>query len=204
MENHAKLKNYWIETLTEWRDYFSNRGKPTREQYCVHRFLQISDVAHTCEDLTSPEQGSVVDVQWNDLRFQVKEITDPDVNRGEIKEILRQVNDSDNIEELNRALVGQARDVPSVTSMYDLVSDAAETLSEQGRYVSTKSELDLLFYVTRSHCSLLRIAEIQRDGLDSLGWRSISVVNEKQAVVLSASNNAPDLLMKRKGRIYVP
>ncbi|RCK18900.1 MULTISPECIES: DUF1780 domain-containing protein [Thalassospira] len=202
MNNHTKLKNYWIETLTEWRHYFSNRGKPEREKYCVDRFLEIFDIPHDCKDFIAPEQGSVIDVQWNDLRFQVKEITDLSVNRGEFKEILRKVKKSEDIEDLGRFLVGQSRDVPSVASMYDLVSKESAILSKEKRYVSTKSELDLLFYVTRSHCSLLQPDEAQRNVLDSLGWRSISVVNEKQAVVLSALDNAPDLIRKRKGQIY--
>ncbi|MDG4721543.1 MULTISPECIES: DUF1780 domain-containing protein [Thalassospira] len=204
MNDFDHYKNHYIHDLTEDRKYFSNLGKAEREQDCVHWFLQMIDVEHNCVDLEAPDQASIVDVKWKNANFQVKEIADPKVKRGEIKEILSAVENAESFGDLNRSLVGTGRDIPEVTSMCDLVYQRSVELSAHRRYTSAKTEVDLLFYITRTYSSLLKADDINRINYAKLGWRSISVLNSKQAAVISASNDAPDCLRDRVGRIYCP
>jgi hypothetical protein len=41
-------------------------------------------VEHQNEELNSPDQRSKVDVHFRDARFQVKELTDPNMRRGKL------------------------------------------------------------------------------------------------------------------------
>ena len=95
------------------------------------------------------------------------------------------------------SLVGDVQDVPPVANMYELVLAEATELAGDKSYSTSKGELDLLIYVTRTRASLIQPEEIADQAFSGLGWRSVSCVNEKQAVVLFSSPCAPDFLNER-------
>lgn len=97
-----------------------------------------------------------------------------------------------------------AQDVPGVSRMYDLVNSESRKLSELETYKTAKSELDLIFYITRTMASLITEDEIDLHGLSILGWRSISCINAKQAVVLYANESAPKFLKRKLKQIIKP
>lgn len=78
--------------------------------------------------------------------------------------------------------------------MYDLVVKGAKQLSESKTYMASKNDLDLIFYITRQRASLVQRKEICSLDFCKLGWRSVSCVNSKQAVVLFAAQDAPDFI----------
>ena len=67
-----------------WEDvqYFSNANKPARERWIVSQFLNVLAVPHQEGDLLSLEQENKVDVKFREAAFQVKELPDPDLQRG--------------------------------------------------------------------------------------------------------------------------
>ena len=151
---------------------------------------------HKEEELLSPEQKDKVDVSFRSALFQVKELTDPDLRRGKMyKDIYNSIKAATSLDEVS--MVGDIRDVPPIASMYELVLEKSGELSNSESYKASKSELDLLFYITRTRASLIQPNEINSEAFSSLGWRSVSCVNSKQAVVLFSSPSAPEFIQKR-------
>ena len=176
----------------DW-DYFANKNKAARERYAVGRFLSILAVPHLEAELQSLEQHSKSDVQFRDAFFQVKELTDPDLRRGKMyKDAYNSITAAKSLNEVS--LIGDARDNPPIANMYRLVVVMATELACNKQYLKKKTELDLLIYVTRTRASLIHSNELNADEIASSGWRSVSCVNEKQAVVLFSSPSAPTFL----------
>ncbi|BFU95770.1 MAG: hypothetical protein NTNFB02_24920 [Nitrospira sp.] len=89
------------------------------------------------------------------------------------------------------ALPSVANYIPPIGKIYELVLDMIVGLSNEKKYLSRKSALDLVIYVIRTRASLIKPPEIELNDFSGLGWRSVSCVNSKQAVVLYASSHAP-------------
>jgi hypothetical protein len=182
-----------------WDDveYFSNAKKGERERWVVSEFLSILGVEHKVEELLSPEQKKKVDVRFRNALFQVKELPDPDLRRGKMyKDIFNSLKAAKSLDEVS--LVGDARDVPPIASMYELVFEKARELSNSESYRTSKNSLDLLVYVTRTMASLIQPNEIRSEAFSSLGWRSVSCVNSKQAIVLFSSPSAPEFIFENR------
>jgi hypothetical protein len=68
----------------DWREqhrFFSNQGKEDRERWVVAEFLNLRGIQFEEAELRSPEQAHSTDVMFRSARFQVKEITSPDIRR---------------------------------------------------------------------------------------------------------------------------
>lgn len=178
-----------------WDDlqYFSNANKPARERWVVAQFLEALSVLHLESDLQSLENENKVDVRFREAAFQVKELTEPELRRGQMyKDAYESIKTANRLEDVS--LVGQVRDIPPVTNMYDLVVDLARELSEGNKYREEITSIDLLVYVTRSRAALIRSDELNQSAFSGLGWRSVSCVNTKQSVVLYAADSAPEFI----------
>lgn len=183
------MKRYWEDNF----QFYSNAGKEARERWVVSEFLSCLSISFTPEELRSQEQKSKIDVEFREGRFQIKEITDPDIRRNaEIKTTYERVMNAKTLQETVGP--GFAYDIPSIVSGYDLVKERARDLALSEKYVECKSNLDLLFYVTRTRASIIKPFEINREELSSLGWRSISCLMGRDAMVLYASCQAPFFL----------
>ncbi len=173
--------------------FFSNRKKEDRERWVVSEFLRRRSVNFLDTELKSPDQHSKTDVHFRGANFQVKESLNPGTNRGnEVKATYQRLMAAATLEQV----VGPqfSYDVPSPTTVYELVFGAASRLVNEPKYVDVKRDLDLLFYVTRTRASLIRADEIDAKGLSSLGWRSISSLAGSQAMVLFSQMHAPSFL----------
>lgn len=178
-----------------WDDlqYFSNANKPARERWVVAQFLEALSVPHLESDLQSLENENKVDVRFREAAFQVKELTEPDLRRGQMyKDDYESIKAANRLEDVS--LVGQVCDAPPVANMYDLVVDLARELSEGNKYREEIISIDLLVYVTRSRAALIRSDELDQSAFSGLGWRSVSCVNTKQSVVLYAADSAPEFI----------
>jgi len=185
----AEMKRNWEDNL----QFYSNAGKEARERWVISEFLSCLSIPFTPEELRSHEQKSKIDVEFREGRFQIKEITDPDIRRNaEIKTTYERVMNAKTLQETVGP--GFAYDIPSIVSGYDLVKERARDLASSDKYVECKSNLDLLFYVTRTRASIIKPFEINREELSSLGWRSISCLMGRDAMVLYASCQAPIFL----------
>jgi hypothetical protein len=192
------MKRSWASDL----HFFSNAGKEERERWVVKEFLDHLTIKYSVEELFSHEQKSDVDVQFRDARFQIKEITNPGCRRGaEIKATYQHVMKAKTLEDT----IGPSfiSDIPNVLNGYEVIRDEALKLAKDPRYVQSKAELDLLFYLTRSRVSIVQSAEIKEEELASLGWRSISCLMGEKALVLFARTDSPEFLRHRDGERFV-
>lgn len=177
--------------------FFSGKGEKKREHWVVREFLGRLSIAFAADELHSHEQKSKVDVEFRDARFQVKEITEPNCRRGaEIKDSYLLHMNAKTLKDTIAPVFGY--DIPSILNGYDLVREGAQELSSDARYLQSKADLDLLFYVTRSRVSVVQQQEVKADELSSLGWRSISCLMGDRALVIFAHADAPAFL-RREG-----
>jgi len=181
-------------------ELFTNSSKEKRERWVVEEFLSISRIRFAKNELHSPEQESKVDVYFRDAKFQIKEITDPNFKRGKFyKDEYHSYKNASSINGVS--FVSEGHDSPKITNMYDLVLEQAKKLADDARYKGLKGKLDLMIYVTRPRSSLIQSSEINGNDYLSMGWRSVSCLNSKQAVVLFSSKDAPDFLKNISGKI---
>lgn len=189
-----------LDRLLKWAwdnvEYFSNPNTAARERWIVSEFLSVLAVQHNAEGLLSLEQCNKADVRFRDAFFQVKELSDPDLRRGKMyKDAYNSIKAAQTLNEVS--LVGDASDIPPIANMHMLVVEKAKELACDKRYQGLKAELDLLIYVTRTRAALIQQHEIDLDAFAGLGWRSVSCVNTKQAVVLFSSPSAPEFIRER-------
>lgn len=192
----AKLEKHALNDVK----FYSNSNKPERERWVVVKFLSILNIQHQYEEVCCLEQKMKADVHFRGAFFQVKELTNPDLKRGKLyKDAYNSIKAAKSLDDVR--WIGEVQDVPPIVTMYDLIREKTEDLAE-GKYCSFKAELDLLFYVTRHCASLIQQSELRIDDFLSLGWRSVSCVNEKQAVVLFASQCAPKFIVERSQKVF--
>lgn len=195
----AELLSSMRASAKEELDFFSNKGKETRERWVVGQFLVRIPIAFKEDELESLPQRSKSkqDVRFRDAGFQVKEILDTGRRYSEVKVTYERLMAATSL----AGVVGPSftYDVPPPTTMYALVSESAASLAAQPRYANVKAEIDLLFYVTRTRASHIRRDEIDIEFLASLGWRSISCLAAERATVLFAHQHAPAFLRGHNG-----
>ena len=195
--DEREILDHLLKSAHDDRKYFSRDNKAERERWVVAELLAILGVTYHEEELISLAESSKIDVQFRDASFQVKELTDPELRRDKMyKDAYKSILAAKRLEDVT--LVGDAREIPPTSNMYELVVELASGLASN-KYREVKSELDLLIYVTRTRASLIQRGEVDAELLSELGWRSISCVNAKQAVVLFASKAAPEFLRHRSG-----
>ena len=188
-----ELLNKLRESALEDLRFFSNIGREAREHWVVSEFLRIQNVQFSEDELISYPLHSKVDVEFRDARFQVKEFLNPGIKRHrDAKERYEKLMSVSSVENMVLPVFGY--DVPPVAKIYDLISAEAVSLATSSKYMNEKSNLDLIFYVTRTHASLIKKDEINYEHLRSVGWRSISCLAGKQATVIFAASNAPAFL----------
>jgi hypothetical protein len=174
--------------------FFSNRGKEERERWVVTEFLACLTIPFSIEELHSDKQSSKVDVMFRDARFQIKEIIESNTKRGdEIRATYNRVKKAKKLAETIGP--GFVYDVPPPVNGYELIREKVEDLS--AKYASAKKTLDLLFYVTRTHASIVKKNEINAEELSSFGWRSISCLMGNHACVLYAQPDAPSFILSK-------
>lgn len=194
--NDSEIFNHLEISAREDVKYFSNPNKDERERWVVSEFLSVLSIDYQEAEIISLEQDNKVDVCFRSAQFQIKELTDPNLRRGKMyKDALNSITAATSLEEVS--LISDVHDLPPVSNMYELILDMASELANSEKYMDLKSEIDLLIYVTRTRASLIQSHELKREKFSSLGWRSISCVNSKQAVVLHSSQTAPKFIVER-------
>lgn len=189
-----------LATAQEGMRFVSNPGKKELECWVVGEFLRLLQVTYTEDEIHPEHQTSKTDVEFQKACFQIKEILNPGAKpyaEARYKyEFLKAATMPENID--NPLFVYDvpppAYDIPSPTTIYALVSEAAHHQSISINYLHIKAELDLLLHVTRTRASLVKQSEIDLKFLSSLGWRSISCLSGNQATVLFANGHAPPFL----------
>jgi hypothetical protein len=192
-----RLKKFWSEEAR----FFSNKGKEDREKWIVLEFLSVLDVDFNETELepVDQEDDRKVDIRFRDALFQIKEVTDPNTRiTRDTKEFNNAIQNATSLDDVKYE--GHIYDVSPVVQEYDLLFKKAREEAEK-KYINTKDKLDLLIYTTRTRTGLIQPNEINQAALSELGWRSISCLNAKQAVVLFSTERAPKFLYERSGQI---
>ncbi len=199
MDDHEILKRQ-LKLAREDVKYFSNSNKENRERSVVSEFLFILGIEHHGDELQSLEQENKVDVCFRNAQFQVKELPNPNLRRGKMnKDIYNSIKAAKSCEEVS--WVGDTHEIPPIANMYELIFEKSRDLANSQTYKASKTGIDLLIYVTRTHASLIQVSEIKSEEFSVLGWRSVSCVNTKQAVVLHATQSAPMFLVERSQQL---
>lgn len=173
--------------------YLSNGGKEERERWVISEFLTLQKIEFSEDELHSPSQHSKIDVEFRNAKFQIKEILNPGTRRyKDAKARYDCLMAAKNLRDIQWPML--AYDIPPVTTIYNLISSEAFVLSISNKYIFQKANLDLIFYVTRTYASLIRKEEIDHEYFSSMGWRSISCLAGKQAILIFANKNAPAFL----------
>ncbi|MDX8399648.1 MAG: DUF1780 domain-containing protein [Gallionellaceae bacterium] len=144
--NDRRILDSLQKSARENLEYFSTQNKEVRERWVVSEFLRIIEVQHYEGELISLEQKNKTDVQFRKANFQVKELTDPDLRRYKMyKDACNSANSANTLAEVS--LTTEARDMPPVANMYELVFNKTVELARSKKYEETKRELDLLMRV---------------------------------------------------------
>jgi len=176
--------------------FYTNPFRTERERWTVSFFLNALKIEYDIKDLISLEQNNPIDVQFHELNFQIKEITDPHFKRnGFYKTIYKSLDSAKSIDDIT--LIGESYDISEVSSMCDLIHQQCQLLSAE-KYIDNKSDMDLLFYVTRHNTALITDYDLKTD-FSIFNFRSVSCINSKQAVVLFASQHAPVIIKNHIG-----
>jgi hypothetical protein len=200
--NENEVRQHLLSSAREDLEFYSNAGKEVRERWVVSEFLKAIECSFEKSEISSLEQSSKIDVQFRDARFQVKEIVSPKLLRGKrVKDTYNSIKSAKILEDIE--LPSIAEDIPNVAKIYDLVLAEANKLSTSEIYKTSKNELDLIFYITRTRASLIQKEEINTHDFSCLGWRSVICLNSKQAVILYAASRAPKFLREGSERVAI-
>jgi hypothetical protein len=170
--------------------FLSNEGKVERELWVAREFLTNLEINFSEEELVSPPDDPP-DVIFRSVQFEIKDIVDYP-RHAEAKLEFRIAREAKRPEDLIEETV--ARDI-TYTEVVNLIEEKVTDL----KYApSTRSQLDLLFYICLDNSrAFIAVPRKPLDGLASLGYRSISLLMGRRSVVLVASMQAPGILRSR-------
>jgi hypothetical protein len=186
--------------LRDWLRWFSNAKKQDREIWVCRQFLQNLGLAFDSAELL-PVEDQAPDVLFREVRFEVKELLDPDRRRtDEYKEDLRRAEEASSIEELD--LWECFTPVDLTPEM--IVSDIEDRIAGWAALYEPRfrSTLDLLVYYNIMDLLFEEFTDTpQADFLGGHGFRSISMTTGSHAWVLWAGPSSPDLISSLVGLI---
>jgi len=202
MDKKEKEKSYiedYISDVKESLDFFSNKRKPEREKWVVNELLTYFKMEFKPAELCS-YKDEPPDIIFRDAHFEIKEIQNNNRRRtDEYKNTLEKARKAGRISEL----LEQYTPINiSIDGAFLIIAPATDKWT--AKYgLSLCEKLDLLIYLnlrgTTLDCDDLEIID-DKDKIQ--GWRSISVVSNNCAFVISAAASAPIFLQIRSGKIF--
>jgi hypothetical protein len=177
---------------------FSNAGQELQERTAVAGLLRTLRIDFKKSDIVKrgPEP---IDIWFRDARFQVTELLDRDRRRNsEVKERSVRISKARRLSDLIEP--GTVTSDPiTPRELTKIVSERAT--EKQRKYGNNCLDIDLLVYVNLHRRHLFPTAPFPKT-TDELfdGWRSVSVIMERFAMVLWASPTAPQFIQKRTGK----
>lgn len=179
-------------------EYFSSDNKKDREIRIVKFFLDILKVNYQETELIPISvRDEPPDVFFRDACFEVKEILPKNMRRHqECKEALEKAEAANTVSDLCEDY--EARTV----TLNEIMTRIEEKLQELYTICPTmRKNTDLLLYVCLATFYRLEPYNIPQNCKD---WRSVSMcTNSKLAIVLFASQGAPDFIRANMGRLIL-
>lgn len=176
---------------------FSNIGQELQERTVVAGLLRILGIDFRENEII--KHGSEpIDVRFRGARFQVTEILDEGRPRNlEIKQRAERVSRAKGLKDLLEPGTISSRVIAS-DELVAIVS--ARTQEKARKYGGKCRDVDLLIYVNLQgrHSPSGPFQAYAEEVF--VGWRSVSVVMERFAIILWAAADAPPFLVQHKGR----
>jgi hypothetical protein len=177
---------------------FSNTGQDLQERTAVAGFLRVLGIDFREDEIIKcgPEP---IDICFREARFQVTEILDPGRPRNlEIKQRADRARAAKSLGELVEPGTASSHSL----GPNELLALTLQRTKEKARKYAGKCDgIDLLIYVNLLRRHMNPAASIPRSkAVESVGWRSVSVIMERFAAVLWAADNAPSFLIERRGQ----
>lgn len=183
--------------LRESVEYFSAKNKPERERWICHEFIQNLGLTYGEQEVATPNDEPP-DVVFRDCRFEIKELLDPGRRRHqEYKASLQKALEATDPQDLLKEF--SPKDI-TPHQIGDRILNALETL--QKHYApSTRRHLDILFYVNLQE-HFLKVGPMPSPHFFApYGWRSVSAIIDRGALVFFAGPDAPGALVSSVGRL---
>lgn len=184
--------------LKESVEFFSSANKVKRELWVVKEFLSNLGIKFIEDELVLVSDQPP-DVKFHNARFEIKEILDEGRKRHrEYKEKLAEAQSVSRFSDLLEMYT------PKDISAQEIVGKVSSALDNIVYANDVCKDLDLLFYVNLSKCSLsdnLQYNLLDRQKFER--WRSVSFVKNGVSCVLLANERAPKFLKLIEGKIKI-
>ena len=184
--------------LKESRHYFGNAKKQERELWVLREFLSYLPIAINDAGITASAQEPH-DVFYEQHGFQVKEVLSEGRLRGkEYADKVNAISEETKPDELFEPYT--PIHIPLQEALPRVVSELARHREE--KYKNQTSEIDVLVYLNLSDTTYTDedVTYIQDEFSK---WRSVSLVSNNCAIVLSCNNESNSLLSPLVGKLYV-
>lgn len=176
--------------------WFGQSGKQERERFILRAFLRCLELSFNLLEIKSLN-GEFPDVEFQGAEFEIKEMLDPDRRRhDEYKQGLEKLKKIKNISDLiepYRPVFVTFHEVGQ--RIQPVLEDLCRKYPENQR-VST----NLLIYCNLQDVMVDTKKEWVPITLDSMGWRSVSVVGSSWCYVFDSSTEAPQFITENVGR----
>ena len=190
--NEKKFLLDHIHALEETVRFFSPQNKRKREEWVCEQFLGNLKLGFSPSEITW-QSSDPPDVIFRNACFEIKEILDAGRRRhDEYRDALCKAKEAKNLAALLKTFSPQ--DI-TPHDIGNLVLNELKEMSKGNYDPSFKRKLDLLFYVSLPQ-RFFKNGHMPDTNLFSIwGWRSISVLEGKEALVFYAEADAPEFLL---------
>lgn len=194
-QNYPPWKKDQINALKEAISFFGNGRKLEREIWVTEQLL--SRLGIEVGDENVQEANEPADTSFEDARFQVKELY-PD-GRHRVEEYKKKLTKAKAARDQSELLEGYSSDVITFTEIVSRCAEYTRSLIEGSKYGSREVEsLDLLYYFNDPSVGEVDPTDFEMGGFP---FRSISVLSNRYASVLSAGESAPRFIRDNLGRV---
>lgn len=189
-----KLQEEAEESVT----FFSNQNKKERERAICAAFLRCLGVSFKNEDIL-PGKEEPIDIEFQNARFQIKEMMDPDRKRHEeYKKAVEKYKNSESLSELIERFTPMFVQLQKIC--YGLTGFLKPYASKLGKELC--AQVDVLLYVNlQDYFSKHENNVIDYSGLVKQNWRSVSMVTGDWGYIFYALETSPVFLKRLQKQI---
>lgn len=194
MGNNIDWRSERAHAIEDACSFFSNKNKLEREKWVVARLLENFIPEFSEASLCGAEEPA--DVQFQDAKFQVKEIMD-DRRRGDeykksLEEVIVAKEYGDLLEEVPLYNV-------SFTKIVNQCYEYSKNRADDQYGVKERENMDFICYFNYSDYN--EVAPVEMPSFEKY-YRSFSVVSNKYSSVIYTTDTAPEFLKKHSGILY--
>lgn len=183
--------------LEESKRFFGNPNKQERELWVLREFLSYLPV-EVVEAAIAPSKSEPNDVCYGEFGFQIKEVLTEGRRRGkEYSDKLAAISEETEPEDLLESYA------PIHIPLHKALPRVASELERHrtDKYNGKVSHLDVLIYLNLSDTTYTKSEVLAVHG-EFRYWRSVSLVSNNCATILSCNDESHKLLAPFVGKLY--